>query len=61
MTTHAKEIHLVSGQVLKDRDISFIHNFMIVSDGDNDPLWYNMNQVAEMHGVAPSKSRVGVC
>lgn len=61
MTTHAKEIYLVNGQVLRERDISFMQGFLIVSNDEDTPVWYNINQIAEMRGVAPNKSRIGLC
>lgn len=61
MTAHAQEIQLASGQVLKDRDISFVQGFLVVQNGEDPPLWINLNQVAEMRGVIASKGRVGLC
>ena len=60
MNAHAQEIQLASGQVLKDRDISFMQGFLVVQNGDDQPRWINLNQVAEMRGVIASKGRAGL-
>lgn len=60
MNAYVKEIKLASGQILEDRDVSIIQGFLVVQNGDDLPLWININHVAEMRGVISGKSRAGL-